>query len=281
MTTDKGYDQSAVRLAAGRTLNEEIEYIRKYGNHGVAPDLRNALVAALGIPKPRETAEHLIIFGCYLPFMMPLLLLDYINILEHLGVEYTYLKREFCCGATLLGTSGADEEKAMAAGKEFMQINRDLALQKGAKTISYFCIGCAYMARAFFSDDDTIRHLYYPDLIIDNLGDRKLRITPAVMGYYEGCHRRRRDLLPPDTDLNWEGYRELLERIEGLELVDLPNEICCVDYPERIVKAAEKQNLDTILCSCTRCYLTVGRTARERVQMKYLPEILLQALRGE
>ena len=100
------------------------------------------------------------------------------------------------------------------------------------------------------------------------------------MGYSEGCHRRNR-ILAPGVNLDWEKYRQLLDRIEGLEVVDLPNKICCEEDPECIVEAAEERNLGTILCSCVTCYRKVGTAAGGRIQMKYFPEILLQALEGE
>jgi len=176
-------------------------------------------------------------------------------------------------------TTGADNEKAVAAGKKFMQMNLDLARQKGATTISYWCVWCAHLAKRFLPDD-AIRHLYYPDLIIEKLENETLRVAPTVVGYYEGCHLRNRTLAP-GIELDWGKYRELLDRIEGLKVVDLPNRICCEEYPERIVEAAEKESLDTILCSCITCYRKVGIAAEGRVQMKYFPEMLLQALRGE
>jgi len=277
----RNYNQLVLPLIAGRTLDEQIEYVRKYGSHAVAPVLKDiALENIVGLPKPRETAENLIFFGCYLPFIMPLLLRDYIEIVERLGLEYTYLDKEFCCGAPMMETTtGADNEKAMEAGREFMLMNRDLAWRKGVTAISYVCIGCAYMAKRCFPDDD-IRHLYYPDLIIEKLENRKLRVTPTVMGYYQGCQRTYR-AFAPGVNLDLRGYRELLDKVEGLEIVDLPHKICCQVYPERIVEEAEKKSLDTILCLCPGCYMGIGPVAKGRVQVKYLPEILLQALKGE
>ena len=269
-----------LQIIAGRTLDEQIEYVRKYGQHGVAPFLRDRLLDSLGIPKPKATAENLIFFGCYAPFDIPLLLRDYIEILERLGLEYTYLEKDFCCGFPMIETStGADRDSAREAGKEFMLMNCDLARQKGAKTISYCCAGCAYLAKKFFPND-VIRHLHYPDLIVEKLKNEKLRVAPTVVGYYEGCHRRYR-AVAPGVDLDWGKYRALLDRIEGLKIVDLTHEVCCADYPERIVEEAEKINLDTILCSCRGCYVRVNAVARGRLKMKYFSEILLQALKGE
>lgn len=271
-------DELVMQLLAGRTLDEQIGYIKRYGNHAVGSVLRDiVLESSIGLPKPRETAENLVFWGCYLPFMMPQLLCNYIEILERLGVEYTYLEKEFCCGAPMMETTtGADLEKSVEAGREFMLMNRELAEQKGVKAISYCCIVCTYVARKLFPND-TIRHLYYPDLIIEKLENKALRVTTTVVGYYEGCHRTYH-AFAPEVNLDLAGYRKLLDRIEGLEVVDLPHKICCVDYPERIVEEAERRHVDTILCLCPGCYLRAGAVAKGRVQMKYFPELLLELL---
>jgi Fe-S oxidoreductase len=274
----KHQDELLMPLLAGRTLDEQIGCIKRYGNHAVGSVLRDiVLESSISLPKPRETAENLVFFGCYLPFMMPQLLRNYIEILERLGVEYTYLEKEFCCGEPMMETTtGADLEKSVEAGREFMLMNRELAEQKGVKTISYFCIGCAYVAKKYFPND-TIRHLYYPDLIIEKLENKALRVTTTVVGYYEGCHRNYH-AFAPEVNLDLARYRKLLDRIEGLEVVDLRHKICCVDYPEHIIEEAEKRHLDTVLCLCPGCYLRLDALAKGRVQMKYFPEMLLQLL---
>ena len=100
-----------------------------------------------------------------------------------------------------------------------------------------------------------------------------------MVGYYEGCHARNH-AFAPGISLDWDKYRELLDRIQGLKVVDLPKSACCSVHPELIVEEARKKDLDTILCSCIGCYIRVGAAARGKVQMKYLTDVLLHALRG-
>jgi Fe-S oxidoreductase len=267
-------------VLGGRSVDEQIDYVRKYGNHAASQELRNEVLAALDIPKPKETAENLVIFGCYFPFWSPQSLQDFIDILEHLEVDYTYLEKELCCCAPMVvAAEEKEKEKVMTVVNELMLIHRNHARRQGATSIAYFCQTCAYLAKYCFPDN-TIRQLYYPDLIMEKLGDRKLKVSPTVVGYYEGCQVRRR-AMAPGVELDWPGYHKLLDSIEGLELVDLPHEICCRPSAEPIVEAARKANLDTILCSCNGCFSRVRTTAQERVRVKNLPEILLRALRGE
>ena len=269
-----------LQVAAGRTLDEQMEYIRKHGSHGILPTLRSMVLRGVGIPGPKETAKNCIAFGCYLSFITPLELRDYLEILDRLGIEYTYLDKEYCCGLPMVfSTEGEEREKAMKAARQFVEMNRDAALQKRATTISYFCPWCAYLAKSFFPGE-AARHVYYPDLIIEKLEKRTLRIAPTTMGYYEGCHTRNR-FYAPGVSLDWARYRKLLDKIEGLKVVDLPRDVCCIESAERIVEVAEKRNLDTILCSCVSGYVAIGGVAGGRVQMKYLTEVLLQSLKGQ
>ena len=143
-----------LQVAAGRTLDEQIEHVRENGGHGTLQMLRSFVLRGVGIPQPKETAENCVAFGCYLSFLNPLELRDYLKLLDHLGVDYTYLEEELCCGLPMLfATEGEEREKAMKACREFMETNRDSAQRKGATTISYFCPWCAYLAKTLFPDD--------------------------------------------------------------------------------------------------------------------------------
>ena len=78
-------------LACNRTKEEEIESIGRYGNHGVSPILRSAVLAAHGIPAPKEQGRNCIIFGCYRPFNTPFFVRDCIRLLDLLDIDYTYV----------------------------------------------------------------------------------------------------------------------------------------------------------------------------------------------
>jgi hypothetical protein len=43
-----GGKSTAEALSCGRTLEEQIEWIRKFGNHGASPAMRNGVLAAHG-----------------------------------------------------------------------------------------------------------------------------------------------------------------------------------------------------------------------------------------
>jgi len=269
--------QASEYLACDRGFAEQIEDIRRYGNHGVSPVLRAAVLAAHGIPKPKDSAENGIVFGCYRPFTTPFLLRDYIRLLDILGMDYTYFEKEFCCGLPLImQRAGEDPENTMTSGVEFHRLNLGLAHQKGVNTLAYCCVGCAYMAKS--SDTEaSVRQTYIVDLILDELAKKQLKVAPAVIGYFEGCHTFYKTHFP-QVSLGWKRYRRFLDGIEDLEIVDLSNKLCCKRSADRIVESAEKLDLDKILCSCNGCYLSLKAAEKRKLTTMNMPEFLLQVL---
>lgn len=270
----------AENLACNRGLAEQIEDIRRYGNHGASPVLRAAVLAAHGIPMPKESAENGIVFGCYRPFTTPFLLLNYTRLLDMLGVDYTYFEKEFCCGLPLIMQSaGEDRVNSMALGFEFNRLNLGLAHQKGVSTLAYCCVGCAYMAKSS-AEDASYRQIYILDLILDKLEREPLKVTPTVIGYFEGCHTFYKTHFPR-VSLGWERYRQFLAGIEGLEIVDLSNKLCCKTSASKIMESAEKLKLDKVLCSCNGCYLSIQKAGKGKLRVMNMPEFLLQILQEQ
>jgi hypothetical protein len=72
------WQAGAEALSCGRSVDEQLDTIRRFGNHAASPVLRSRLLAALGIPAPKAQAENCILFGCYRPFSDPFLVRDYL-----------------------------------------------------------------------------------------------------------------------------------------------------------------------------------------------------------
>jgi Fe-S oxidoreductase len=260
MSKKKSRDQRLEGLIAGRTVGEQLEYVSKYKAHGLPTVLRHNLLQGLGVPKPKKEAENLILFGCYIPFSYPSVVTDYIKLLDLLSIDFTYLEDETCCGNPMIVTSDMeDRESVIKACKEFVQLNRTRAQQMGATNLVYCCVGCL-------------------DLIINKLEDITLKTTPTTVGYFEGCHVKYLDNFP-GGDLNWSRYRHLLDRVDGLTIVDLPNNICCKDNPGYTAELARQRKVDTVICPCNGCYYRVGVAgAGKGIQTKHFIEVVSQIL---
>jgi Fe-S oxidoreductase len=258
-------------------VDEQLDTIRRFGNHAASPVLRSRLLAGLGIPKPKAQAGNCIIFGCYRPFSEPFLVRDYLRVLDLLNVDYTYLDQEQCCGVPFaMKKPSPERDAALAASTEFNRQNDELARQKGATRLAYCCTGCAYAARTVFPEA-LDSHVYMPDLIFDHLEQRKLTIAPTSIGYFEGCHTFAKSAYPANA-VDWSRYRTRLGEIDGLRIVDLPNNLCCKNSADELINLAVEMNVDTILCPCNSCITSLGLAGQGKVTMITLPELLLQIL---
>ena len=272
-----GWKGMAEALSCGRTADEQIETIKKYGNHGVSPVLRAGLLTALGIPQPKDEARNCIIFGCYRPFATPFLVRDTVRLLDLLDIDYTYLAQEYCCGFPLAMQASAEQTGCMTdVSRGFNQQNVELAQQKGASILAYCCAGCVHAARSTLGDGGQ-RHIYIIDLILDRLEERRLRIPPAVIGYFEGCHTFARKLYP-EVKLDWSRYRQRLSEIEGLDILDIPNTMCCKSSGAKIIDTALKMNVTQILCPCSGCYASLIKESQGGILPINVLELLLRSL---
>ena len=266
-------------LACGRTYSEEVEAIRKYGNHGASPFLRSAVLAAHGITKPKESAKNAVIFGCYRPFTTPFLLRDYLTLMDLLSIDHTWLERENCCGYPLLMRAKEEQpDDCRETGRECNRANVELARRKGAGTLAYCCLGCAYAAKHALKDTSEA-HVYIVELILDKVANSGLKMKPQTIGYFEGCHTYSRALFP-GTDMAWDRYNEQLHAIEGLTVVDLPKNLCCKMSAGKILGKAAELNLDKIVCTCNMCYVSLRGAAEAELNVLSLPEFLLQGLKN-
>jgi len=271
------WQAGAEYLSCGRSMDEQLDTIKRFGNHAATPVLRTRLLAGLGIAPPRAQAENCIIFGCYRPFADPFLVRDYLRVLDLLGVEYTYLDDEYCCGFPFAAQKRSPErDAAVAASSEFNRQNDELARQKGATRLAYCCQGCAHAARSVFQDA-LDSHVYLPDLIFDHLDQRQLAIAPTTIGYFEGCHTSGKSFYPTGT-FDWGRYRSRLGAIDGLQIVDIPNDRCCMNAADELVDRAVASGVDTILAPCNGCTSSLGRAGQGKVTMITLPELLLRIL---
>lgn len=268
---------TAEAFSCGRSMAEQVKSIRRFGNHGASPVLRAGVLAAHGIAKPKDEAEICVLFGCYRPFTTPFLVRDCIRLLEILGIDYTYLDQEYCCGAPLaMLASDEQSDEIRAVSREFNQLNLHLAREKGATTLAYCCVGGVHVARNTFREASK-DHAYILDVILDRLEQCELKAPLGAVGYFEGCHSFFESTYP-GTAIDWNRYRQRLVGIDGLEVVDVPGKMCCKQSAGNIVAWAERMNLDTIVCACNWCYSSLRQVVKGRVQILNIPKLLVQSL---
>ena len=257
----------------GRTVEEEIQTIENYGNHGVSEVLRNKVLKGLGLKAPKAEAKNGLIFGCYRPFTSQDLLRNYIRLLDFLNIDYVWFEKEYCCGWPIVGQN---PEKYMEIGEQLCRRNIELADEKNVTTLVYCCVGCAYAVR-HMAHDSSKQLVYVLDIILDEMEKRSNKIKPVTVGYFEGCHSWYQYNFPQGA-INWARYRKALDQIDGLTVIDLPNTLCCKRSARQIIETTRALNLDGIICPCNGCHKTLTEKSKSQISILSYPEILLQSL---
>lgn len=267
-------------VQAGRNLEQLSEDIKRNGLVYTVPLLRDAVLGGLGIRRKRGGAENVVMMGCACFGTLDAVWSAF-RLLDALGIDYTLLEKEYCCGAPMITYQlrrDEDRKEADRAAKEFTGMNIDQARELGAKRILYLCSWCIYIARRFYPDCD-VEQLYYLDILDEPMREAALRLNqPTGIAYFPGGQHRSWVFAPDrDWDLNWPNYRMWLDRIDGLRVLDIPK-YCCVIAPDAIFQRAQKYNMSTLVTPCMACYGRLRRRAPQEMKVKFLSDLLLEAL---
>ena len=270
----------------GRTVDQVEQDIWSQGPFYSCLTLRNAIIGGLEIrvKKKGQPVENVIQIGCAGPGVaMPLK--AYCELLKRLGVDYGFLHKEHCCGLPLIekraieGFKETESRQQYQACKDYIGANIAMARELKAKAIYHFCIWCWIIARRFYPDCDVAQR-YYPDILVDLLKDRPLAVKPQTVAYFPGGTHGWAVAAGENAnwDADWPGYRSLLDRVEGLKVVDVPN-YCCQVITKPIYDRAKPYG--TLLTNCVRCYGNLQRKAPPGIRVRSLPDFLLEALGPE
>ncbi len=197
--------------------------------------------------------EYLIITGCVRVFDSTQGLRKYFSLLEKLGIRYTLLPTtEHCSTLPSLHTAKTDEEweQAWDAAREVAQLNYDQGKTLGVKNLVFFCSDSYSVAKRLhdkYGLDSEPK--FYLDILVDKIKETKLRLPFSRIGFYPGCWRERR-MVNQNLKVNVKGWLEMLQQIEGIEIVKLPAKACCKEDTEAVVCSAQDEDVDCIVTPC-------------------------------
>jgi L-lactate dehydrogenase complex protein LldE len=169
---------------------------------------------------------------CYIDTFYPQVGIATLELLETLGQKIVYPERQTCCGQPL-ANSGSEQE-AVECYKHFVENF------KGFDYIVTPSGSCAYHVKKHFDtieqtpEVEHIRNTVYElcEFLTDilQIDDLKIRF-PHKVGIHQSCHGLRGLKLASASELvetHYSKVRRLLEKAEGIELVDLdrPDECC-------------------------------------------------------
>jgi Fe-S oxidoreductase len=227
-----------------------------------------------------ETAEYALIAGCFSPYLEPQDMTAFRKLLDHFGVDYTLLPKEYCCGDLFFVHALHDEhegdlEQADDLGREFLDQNLEQARELGASKILAYCAGCD-MAFNRVDEAAAERIVWHPTLLARLFQGGKLDLQAD---YYSGCHRHRRKLMGTTPDLD--SVTAALSKIDGLELHHLDSELCCME-PDQLESLASSVKHKTVIAPCSGCTLSLRRAlaARGEYRVSMLSEVMWAAVDG-
>ena len=263
-------------------INEKlVDNVRAYGTYKDSGEGRNRVIAEdLGF-RIGEKAEYVIMTGCLQPEAMPHVFRDLKELLDCLGINYTLLSKEYCCGWMPFGQPAviAKNEEGIAKAKElageFILENFRQAEALGAKSIVLFCAACD-PNYANYAGATKLEIISYNELLDRFFKGAKLNLE---IDYYPGCYRFRRRITEEPVEL--EAAVRVLSKIDGLRVNHLDSKLCCY-IPPHLEQLVEGLTSRTVVTICTGCYQNLRKNLQEKgdYRVRMLPEIVLGAVQG-
>ncbi len=204
---------------------------------------------------------------CYIDQLFPNVAESTVKVLRHFGCDVIFPEEQTCCGQPAYNSGYFDEARLMAMHEvsAFLRFKASLNGREIRFDMKHdYIVGpsgsCVAMMRNFYpsllsEDPQFAEHIdeFVPRIFeftefinkvikVDNFKGRLLRLRrdfggrEVVATYHDSCHSLR------ELEIKDEA-RNILRRIEGLKLVELPyNETCCgfggtfaVKFPENLV----------------------------------------------
>jgi len=258
-----------------------VEHIREYGVYHARGKERNKnLFEGIGCPADKK-AEYVLLSGCMPPLDTPSIFSALKNFLDHYGVSYTFLSKEYCCGwlplvqPAIMAKKDEDSIKELkGVAEEFLKENINHAKKLRAKAIVTICAPCEPNYQNL-KESAGIEIMHYPEFLARYFEGGKLNLKAD---YYPGCYRFRRRIT--HIPFNYGPAETLLSRVEGLELNRLDEKLCCY-VPPQAEELVNNIKYSTVVTTCTGCRSSLEKkfSGKDQYQVKLLPEIVWESLR--
>jgi len=162
---------------------------------------------------------------CFVDLFYPQVGMAMVRILEKLGHRVVCPDAPACCGQPAFNTGYWDESRDVAV--------RVLEQFRDAEVVVIASGSCGAMVKMFYPElfagtpqeglarQVSAKCFEFAQFLVDQLGVTDLGAQfPHKVTYHDGCHSLR------EMDIH-EAPRKLLQRIQGLELVEMSQTICC------------------------------------------------------
>ncbi len=247
---------------------------------------------------------------CFVDQLFPNVAVSTLKVLRHLGCEVVFPENQTCCGQPAYNSGYFDETRLMAIHEinSFLKFRSSLS----GKEIEFdfehdYIVGpsgsCIAMIRNFYpkllADDQrysnvmakfTSRVLEFTEFIANIIKVENFKGKLEVcVSYHDSCHGLRELGLKQEP-------RDILKRIEGLKLTELPfKEVCCgfggtfsIKFPEISVAMADDKlscfrdtEADILVSTDTSCLMHLqGRAKRIGMAKRFahIAEIMAESI---
>ena len=248
---------------------------------------------------------------CFIDQFFPNVAVSTLKVLRHLGCDVVFPENQTCCGQPAYNSGYFDEARLMAMHEINAFLKFNSAINKG-EIIEFdfkkdYIVGpsgsCTAMMRNFYpqllSDDSRFNEvsqkfsshvLEFTEFINKVIGVENFNgKLDAVVSFHDSCHSLRELGLKQEP-------RNILKRIDGLKLVELPySEVCCgfggtfsVKFPEISTAMADDKltnfketKADVLISSDTSCLMHLqGRARRSGMEQRFvhIAEIMAESI---
>lgn len=215
-----------------------------------------------------DRAQYALLASCFLPSAVPEEMKALGNLLRHFEVDYTLLPKEHCCGALFFRQAveeGNDEDlsHARVLSWGFIESNLRQIREIGARKIITFCAGCNEVYGGF-RDAIPEEVVWYPTLLARMFRGGRIQLHAD---YYAGCYASYRNLNRGTPDL--ESALTILHQIQGLELNELDNNLCC-NNAQQVESLIASMRTRTIITICGGCAMWLKQALKGRGDYRVL-----------
>jgi heterodisulfide reductase subunit D len=242
-----------------------------------------------------KKAEYVYFVGCTSSYRQKKIAQDTLKVLKSIGINFTILEDEWCCGSPLLRTGQWSFVKKLA------NHNIELINSKGADKVITSCAGCY---RAFKKDYTTGYanylninkydfQVYHITELLDEClqtGLLKLKELNKKVTYHDPCH------LSLHMSL-FDSPRNVIKMIPGVNFIEMPksreNSMCCgagggfragfpnisINLATRRVKEAESISVDILASACPFCWRNLSdaiKKSESKIQIKDVVELIAE-----
>ncbi len=248
-----------------------VDTIRKIGNASDTLPDRIEVMETHNLPFD-QPAKNVIIAGCQIIGAMPQILKNFTEILDHGGITYTFLSKEYCCGNTLYRPAiKAKHKQAMtecrSLSKEFVGLNIEKVKGLGAQRIIIFCSPCYPIYKHAFPKENII---FYPQAINESISNMNWNGT---IDYYAGCYRLHKKFSPVPMDLK--STNSVFKKRQNLSINRISAPDCCFK-PDGLNHMLKNIKTKFMIHVCTGCYFQALLNISEGKDLKILmlPEFI-------